>query len=494
MNHASLFSGIGGAEVAASMMGWQNLFHCEIQEFPRKVLQYWFPNSESYEDITKTDFTKWHGKVDVLTGGFPCQPFSLAGRRKGADDNRYLWPQMLRAIRQIHPTWVVGENVAGIKTMVESCQVTQMGRTDHLFEENYLYREESRFTLDKICADLEAEGYSVQPIVIPACSVGAPHRRDRVWIVARRISTTPSNPNSSNDNRRSEEIQGKSQKERLSERNDIRKPGFTSDVLGHVAHTQCDGHSPQRHGNQRARAKKSKEGQDRPQPRSRRHGSGTTPSYAHGTRQRRRKNKQEPFTECSRTPNLGTRRSKRLASHSLQHRSHEVHQDHQSQFPDGARTNSLGGQRSSSHSYSNGGKALQASKGLERTGRKRDVQPKERSTSPEWTDRLPRLQRHDADTISERLEGMHQSWGEESQRQCLWRDLARHCEEGNWRNFPTQSPVCRGNDGIPFDVDSLTISFPKWRQESIKAYGNAWVPQVAYEIFRAIEAEEENNK
>lgn len=239
MNHASLFSGIGGAEVAASMMGWQNLFHCEIQEFPRKVLDYWFPNSESYEDITKTDFTKWHGKVDVLTGGFPCQPFSLAGRRKGADDNRYLWPQMLRAIRQIHPTWVVGENVNGIKTMVESCQVTQMGRTDYLFEENHLYREESRFTLDKICADLEAEGYSVQPIVIPACAIGAPHRRDRVWI---------------------------------------------------VAHTQCDGHSPQGHGNQRARAKKSKEGQDRPQPRSRRHGSGTTPSYAHGTRQRRRKN------------------------------------------------------------------------------------------------------------------------------------------------------------------------------------------------------------
>lgn len=404
MNHASLFSGIGGAEVAASMMGWQNLFHCEIQEFPRKVLDYWFPNSESYEDITKTDFTKWHGKVDVLTGGFPCQPFSLAGRRKGADDNRYLWPQMLRAIRQIHPTWVVGENVAGIKTMVESCQVTQMGRTDYLFEENHLYREESRFTLDKICADLEAEGYSVQPIVIPACAIGAPHRRDRVWI---------------------------------------------------IAHTQCDGPSSQGHGNQRARAKKSKEGQDRPQPRSRRHGSGTTPSYAHGTRQRRRKNKQEPFTECSRTPNLGTRRSKRLASHTLQHRSHQVHQDHQSQFPDEARTNSLGGQRSSSHSYGNGGKTLQPSEGTERTGCKRDVQPKERSTSPEWTDRLSRLQ-----------------------------------QSGRWRNFPTQSPVCRGNDGIPFDVDSLTISFPKWRQESIKAYGNAWVPQVAYEIFRAIEAEE----
>lgn len=428
MNHASLFSGIGGAEVAASMMGWQNLFHCEIQEFPRKVLDYWFPNSESYEDITKTDFTKWHGKVDVLTGGFPCQPFSLAGRRKGADDNRYLWPQMLRAIRQIHPTWVVGENVAGIKTMVESCQVTQMGRTDYLFEENHLYREESRFTLDKICADLEAEGYSVQPIVIPACAIGAPHRRDRVWIIAHR-----SDP-------RAETVQQEGQDGICSARPST--------------HTQCDGHSPQGHGNQRARAKKSKKRKNRPQSRSRRHGSGKT------------------------------------STHTLQHRRHEVHQDHQSQFPDGARSNSLGGQWSSSHSYGNGGKTLQPSEGTERTGCKRDVQPKERSTSPEWTDRLSRLQRHDAHAISERLEGMYQSWGEESERKCVWRDFARHCEEGHWKHFPTQSPVCRGNDGIPFDVDSLTISFPKWRQESIKAYGHAWVPQVAYEIFRAIEAEE----
>ena len=430
MNHASLFSGIGGAEVAASMMGWQNLFHCEIQEFPRKVLQYWFPNSESYEDITKTDFHQWQGKVDVLTGGFPCQPFSLAGRRKGADDNRYLWPQMLRAIRQIHPTWVVGENVAGIKTMVESCQVTQMGRTDDLFEENYIYREESRFTLDKICADLEAEGYSVQPLVIPACAIGAPHRRDRVWIISHR-----SDP-------RAETVQQEGQ------------DGICSAIPS--THTQCDGHSPQGHGNQRARAKKSKKRKNRPQSRSRRHGSGKTSTYT------------------------------------LQHRRHEVHQDHQSQFPDGARSNSLGGQWSSSYSYGNGGKTLQPSEGTERTGCKRDVQPKERSTSPEWTDRLSRLQRHDAHAISERLEGMYQSWGEESERKCVWRDFARHCEEGHWKHFPTQSPVCRGNDGIPFDVDSLTISFPKWRQESIKAYGNAWVPQVAYEIFRAIEAEENN--
>lgn len=428
MNHASLFSGIGGAEVAASMMGWQNLFHCEIQEFPRKVLDYWFPNSESYEDITKTDFTKWHGKVDVLTGGFPCQPFSLAGRRKGADDNRYLWPQMLRAIRQIHPTWVVGENVNGIKTMVESCQVTQMGRSDYLFEENHLYREESRFTLDKICADLEAEGYSVQPIVIPACAIGAPHRRDRVWIIAHR-----SDP-------RAETVQQEGQDGICSAR-----PS---------PHTQCDGHSSQEYGNQRARAKKSKKRKNRPQSRSRRHGSGKT------------------------------------LAHTLQHRSQQVHQDHQSQFPDGARSNSLSGQWSSSHSYGNGGKTLQPSEGTERTGCKRDVQPKEWSTSPEWADRLSGFPLSPHANGRGWDEGEHEYASSQKPQQGESQSIGADCPQSRWRNFPTQSPVCRGNDGIPFDVDSLTISFPKWRQESIKAYGNAWVPQVAYEIFRAIEAEE----
>lgn len=414
MNHASLFSGIGGAEVAASWMGWHNAFHCEIQEFPRKVLEYWFPNSESYEDITKTNFAKWHGKVDVLTGEFPCQPFSLAGRRKVADDNRYLWPHMLRAIREIQPTWVVGENVAGIKTMVESCQVAKLGRSDDIFEENHIYREESKFTLDKICQDLEEAGYSVQPLVIPACAVGAPHRRDRVWIVAHRADA------------RAETMQ------------QGRQDGVHA--ARPSADSQCNGLSTQGNGNQREGKKESQEGQDRPQPRSRRHGSGTTPSYAHGTRQRRRKNKQEPFTECSRTPNLGTRRSKRLASHSYSNGSHEVHQDHQSQFPDGARTNSLGGQRSSLHSKCN-----------------------------RWSQKY-----NDNGFFEETQQGECQPSGADS-------------PQSRWRNFPSQSPVYRGNDGIPFDVDSLTISFPKWRQESIKAYGNAWVPQVAYEIYRAIE-------
>ena len=190
MTHASVFSGIGGPEVAATMLGWENLFHCEINPFGRKVLDYWFPDSESYEDITKTDFSKWQGRVNVLTGGFPCQPFSYAGKRGGAEDDRYLWPYMHKCINQIKPDWVVCENVAGITTMVEQGEVSEMESTGNLFAtDNVLrrYRLQETFTLERICNDIEADGYEVQAVLIPACSVGAPHRRDRVFIIGRRI-------------------------------------------------------------------------------------------------------------------------------------------------------------------------------------------------------------------------------------------------------------------------------------------------------------------
>ena len=188
LTHGSLFSGIGGPEIAAEMMGWKNVFHCEINPFGRKILDYWFPNSKSYEDITKTDFREWQGKINVLTGGFPCQPFSCAGQRKGAEDDRYLWPEMLRAIREIQPDWVVGENVAGILTMVQPGSETALGREESLFgevdRERTLHRQE--YVVETVCNDLEREGYSVQPVVIPACAVGAPHRRDRVFFIAHR--------------------------------------------------------------------------------------------------------------------------------------------------------------------------------------------------------------------------------------------------------------------------------------------------------------------
>lgn len=187
IRHASLFSGLGAPELVASWLGWQNVFHCEISDFCNTVLNYWFPNSIGYEDIKKTDFSEWRGRVDVLTGGFPCQPFSAAGKRLGADDNRYLWPEMLRAIREIQPTFIVGENVAGILSMVQPGSAVKVGCEASLFDaSDNVYRKEQQFVTETICSDLEREGYSVQAFVIPACSVGAPHKRNRVWFIAHR--------------------------------------------------------------------------------------------------------------------------------------------------------------------------------------------------------------------------------------------------------------------------------------------------------------------
>jgi DNA (cytosine-5)-methyltransferase 1 len=160
MRHGSLFSGIGGFDLASEWMGWENVFHCEWNPFGQKILNYYWPNAISYHDITKTDFSIHRGSVDIITGGFPCQPYSMAGKRLGKEDERHLWPEMLRAIREIQPTWVVGENVLG------------------------LVNWDGGLVFHEVQADLEAQGYEVQPYVLPAASVNAPHRRDRVWFVA----------------------------------------------------------------------------------------------------------------------------------------------------------------------------------------------------------------------------------------------------------------------------------------------------------------------
>lgn len=160
MTHASLFSGIGGFDLAAEWAGWENLFNCEIDPFCKTVLKYHFPNAIQYSDIKTTDFEPWYGRVNVLTGGFPCQPFSTAGKRLGTKDERNLWPEMLRAIREIKPEWIVGENVRGIINWSNG------------------------MVFEQVCLDLEAEGYEVLPLLLPACSVSALHERYRVWFVA----------------------------------------------------------------------------------------------------------------------------------------------------------------------------------------------------------------------------------------------------------------------------------------------------------------------
>src|SRR5687767_12981016 len=110
MVHGSLFSGIGGFDLAAHWVGWENAFHCDNNPFVSQILKYYWPNAINYENIKTTDFSIWRGRIDVISGGFPCQPFSTAGKRGGKDDYRYLWPEMLRAIREIRPPWVCGEN------------------------------------------------------------------------------------------------------------------------------------------------------------------------------------------------------------------------------------------------------------------------------------------------------------------------------------------------------------------------------------------------
>lgn len=160
MKHIGLFEGIGGFSLAGRWMGWETIAWCEWDTFCQRVLKYHFPSADAHGDITTTDFTRYAGQVDILTGGFPCQPYSSAGKRLGKEDDRHLWPEMLRAIREIQPRWVVGENVRGLTNW------------------------NGGLVFDEVQADLENEGYEVTPYLLPAAATNAPHERDRVWFVA----------------------------------------------------------------------------------------------------------------------------------------------------------------------------------------------------------------------------------------------------------------------------------------------------------------------
>ena len=162
MRVMSLFAGIGGFDLAAERMGWETVVQVEIDEWCRKVLAKNFPNAKRYADIKEFDTSPYRGSIDLVCGGFPCQPFSHAGKRRGAADDRALWPEMLRVIRDVAPRWVVGENVSG------------------------LLSQNAGLVFESMLVDLEAEGYTVWPYLLPACGVDAPHKRERVWIVAYR--------------------------------------------------------------------------------------------------------------------------------------------------------------------------------------------------------------------------------------------------------------------------------------------------------------------
>jgi DNA (cytosine-5)-methyltransferase 1 len=174
MRHGSLFSGIGGFDLASECMGWDNVFHCEVNPFCQKILSYYWPHATQLHDIKTTDFTQYANNIDILTGGFPCQPFSSAGKRLGTNDDRHLWPYMLRAIQQVKPRWIVAENVLGIINWSEG------------------------MVIEAVLSDLESEGYQVQTYVLPTAGIGSPHKRQRVYVVAFRedVPLTTANANS----------------------------------------------------------------------------------------------------------------------------------------------------------------------------------------------------------------------------------------------------------------------------------------------------------
>jgi len=216
VTHGSLFSGIGGFDLAAEWAGFKNLFNCEWEEFPRKVLKHHFPNAQQYGDIKEFDATTYSGRIDILSGGFPCQPFSVAGKRKGTEDERHLWPEMLRVIGECQPRWVVGENVRGLVNWSDG------------------------LVLEACYSDLENLGYSVQSFIIPACATNAPHRRDRVWIVAHsdheREERTP---------RRDE---SKSGSKGIQERNEVQQFNVSDTLRENAPNTDSNGNDGNEQG------------------------------------------------------------------------------------------------------------------------------------------------------------------------------------------------------------------------------------------------------
>lgn len=367
MRHGSLFSGIGGFDLAAEWAGWENIFHCEINPFGQKVLKYYWPNSIQYHDITKTDFTIHRGTIDVLTGGFPCQPYSQAGKRLGKEDERHLWPEMLRAIREIQPRWVVGENVRGLITW------------------------NGGLVFDEVQADLEAAGYEVLPFLLPASGVNAPHERYRIWFVAyakgygnRRILS------------------------RMEGKND------------------CD-RKPQKYGENNLQFVDNGE---------KRYVTNTTSDRRIGTGQGIDvKEGLQPRTEQS-----------------------------------GQLAGRFEGLRN------NGDAADAESIGLQQSGNSRN----RRTGFKNCNSNADASNAFNTGLQRNKQRGSH---GERN-REETFRPTPEPFKIRTWDNWPTEPPVRCYNDGISSRLDGITIS--KHRNESIKGYGNAIVPQVVYQIFKAI--------
>jgi len=159
MNHLDLFSGIGGFSIALEKVGFKTVAFCEREPYCKLLLQKHWKGVKIYDDIKTIKGEDIEEPIDILTGGFPCQPYSVAGKQKGTDDDRYLWPEMFRVIKEVQPTFVIAENVRGIINIQDG------------------------MVFETVCSDLESEGFEIQTFIIPAAGVGAPHKRERVFVV-----------------------------------------------------------------------------------------------------------------------------------------------------------------------------------------------------------------------------------------------------------------------------------------------------------------------
>jgi DNA (cytosine-5)-methyltransferase 1 len=387
MRHGSLFSGIGGFDLASSWMGWENVFHCEKEEFPRKVLNYYWPNAESYEDIKTTDFTVWRGKCEILSGGFPCQPFSNAGNRKGTDDDRYLWPEYLRAIREIKPTYVVGENVSGLTTM------------------------DGGSVLEGILTDLVNEGYRTETFIIPAAAVQGIHRRDRLWIIA------------------------------------YSESGGTGGISNQTK-TSGASEGDQLFGGKHRMEKNDESSSD-----------STSSGYRGRTSEEREIGEGELLS--------GKRKRGKM----------------------GSKAKGRSGESDNGETITNSGHAESSGRNISEGRQQHDGRGESRSEPASPSSTQP--------TTNSEHEGLQGNIGGElgiirGEEEPLQggKSTGRDSEAAGWGVWPAESPICGRDDALPSRL--VGITFSKHRIESLKAYGNAVVPTLVYEIFNYIEQLDES--
>ena len=430
MKHGSLFSGIGGFDLAAEWMGWENVFHCEWNEFGQKVLHHYWPNAESFDDITKTDFTKYANQIDILTGGFPCQPYSQAGKRQGKEDERHLWPQMLRAIREIKPKYIVGENVFG------------------------LLNWNGGMVFDEVHSDLEFEGYEVQAVVIPAAAVNAPHGRDRVWFVA---------TNTNIEQRKWE------------------KGGFQSEFVNGSQNATNTNRSTT--GSPRTSGSVERNGGNGHLFTEQRGESAELNNRLHEFSRYVTDTNGNGFNQCNGNDeiNPGEGRFDAQCNTNTGNVDGDVTNpsgiinEEQSEKNSQRRDRFVGDDGSNRDATNSNSIRTQTRKINTVLGE----QNQQRETGRFVDDVIQR------DASNTRSIGLQRKGGSTKLEGRRFSFDNTQNNKTTWDNFPTESPICGGDDGLPTELDGITFS--KWRNESIKAYGNAIVPQVAYEIFKAIQ-------